>query len=108
MKFVTSQTKIEKIKTSGDVFQNKKISEIYGKNGKLEISGLGGSYGVEKLKYYNMLSEMGPPETHIYEFPMADNSWQLEMNDFILEIEEKKDTNCGLKNAFEVLPIFYF
>ena len=79
--------------------------EIYGKNGKLEISGLGGSYGVEKLKHYNMLPEMGPPETHIYEFPMADNSWQTEMNDFISEIEGKKDRNCGLQNAFDVLQI---
>lgn len=79
--------------------------EIYGKNGKLEISGLGGSYGVEKLKHYNMLPEMGPPETHIYEFPMADNSWQTEMNDFISEIEGKKDSNCSLQNAFDVLQI---
>ena len=52
-----------------------------------------------------MLPEMGPPETHIYEFPMADNSWQSEMNDFILEIEGKKEINCGLENAFQVLKI---
>ena len=79
--------------------------EIYGKKGKLEISGLGGSYGVEKLKHYNMLPEMGPPETHIYEYPMADNSWQSEMDDFILEIEGKKEITCGLENAFQVLKI---
>ena len=35
--------------------------EIYGKQGKLEIFGLGGSYGVERLTYYKMLPEMGPP-----------------------------------------------
>ena len=52
-----------------------------------------------------MLPEMGPPATHIYEFPMADNSWQSEMNDFILEIEGKKETTCGLENAFQVLKI---
>src|SRR5204862_56074 len=37
--------------------------EIYGKTGKLQIDGLGGSYGVERLAYYRMLPQMGPPET---------------------------------------------
>ena len=39
--------------------------EIYGRDGKLAIDGLGGSYGVERLAYYRMLPEMGPPETTI-------------------------------------------
>ena len=34
--------------------------EIYGKNGKIEINGLGGSYGTEKVTLYKMLPEMGP------------------------------------------------
>ena len=33
--------------------------EIYGKNGKFEIDGLGGSYGVERLTYYKMLPKWG-------------------------------------------------
>ena len=52
--------------------------EIFGRAGKLEISGLGGSYGVERLAYYGMSPEMGPPETTIWEYPMADNSWDLQ------------------------------
>ena len=39
--------------------------EIYGQDGKIEITGLGGSYGVERLDYYRMMPEMGPPETTI-------------------------------------------
>jgi hypothetical protein len=31
--------------------------------GKLQIDGLGGSYGVERLTFYKMLPQMGPPET---------------------------------------------
>lgn len=46
--------------------------EIYGKQGKLQIDGLGGSYGIESLKYYKMLPEMGPPETTIWEYPGED------------------------------------
>ena len=44
--------------------------EIYGKKGKLELFGLGGSYGTEKIIWYKMLPEMGPPETICWEFPI--------------------------------------
>ena len=46
--------------------------EIYGRNTKLHIEGIGGSYGVEKLYHYQMKPEMGIPDTKIYEFPGAD------------------------------------
>jgi predicted dehydrogenase len=39
--------------------------EYSGRLGKLEISGLGGSYGPERLTHYRMLPEMGPPETNL-------------------------------------------
>jgi predicted dehydrogenase len=52
--------------------------EIFGRDGKLQIDGLGGSYGVERLSFYRMRPEMGPPETTIWEHPQADNSWDLE------------------------------
>jgi hypothetical protein len=52
--------------------------EIYGRDGKLSIDGLGGSYGTEKVTYYQMLPQMGPPETTSWEFPGADDSWALE------------------------------
>jgi predicted dehydrogenase len=62
--------------------------EIYGRQGKLEISGLGGSYGVESLTFYRMLPEMGPPETTRWEFPFADRSWDAETAEFIAAISE--------------------
>ena len=79
--------------------------EIYGKLGKLEISGLGGSYGIETLKHYNMLPEMGPPETTIYEFPMKDDSWEVELNDFISNIKNGNTSSSGIENAHHVLKI---
>jgi len=79
--------------------------EIYGKKGKLEITGLGGSYGIEKLSHYNMLPEMGPPETNIYEYPMADNSWLIEFESFIDDIINRNNTDCGLVSAQNVLEI---
>jgi predicted dehydrogenase len=62
--------------------------EIYGRQGKLEISGLGGSYGVESLTFYRVLPEMGPPETTRWEFPFTDLSWDAEIAEFISAIGE--------------------
>jgi predicted dehydrogenase len=79
--------------------------EIYGKYGKLDINGLGGSYGVEKLAYYKMAPEMGPPQTTIWEYPMADDSWEYEFNEFLNDIETKTPSNPGLRDAIENLKI---
>ena len=62
--------------------------EIYGRNGKIEINGIGGSYGVESLTFYHMLPEMGPPETTRWEYPFADHSRKTEIAEFIAAIHE--------------------
>lgn len=79
--------------------------EIYGKQGKLEISGLGGSYGVEKLTHYKMLPEMGPPETITWEFPMPDDSWAIEVQEFIGDIERDTATSENLDSAMKVMTL---
>jgi len=79
--------------------------EIYGRNAKLEISGLGGSYGVERLTYYKMLPEMGPPETTSWEYPMGDDSWTVEMAEFYEDIRLDRPPAAGLKDAYEALKI---
>lgn len=79
--------------------------EIYGKSGKLELSGLGGSYGLEKLTYYKMLPEMGPPETLSWEYPMADNSWAVEMAEFYEDIRLNRAPSAGLNDAYQALLI---
>jgi len=73
--------------------------EIYGRDGKLEISGLGGSYGVERLAFYRMLPQMGPPETTIWEYPGVDNSWRLEVADFVEDIRLNRQPSPGLADA---------
>jgi len=79
--------------------------ELYGRNGKLQVDGLGGSYGVERLTWYKMLPEMGPPETVSWEYPMRDNSWQVEMNQFRQDIELGRQPQPGLPDAVAVLQI---
>ena len=79
--------------------------EIYGRNAKLHIEGLGGSYGGEKLYYYQMKTEMGIPDTKVYEFPGADESWKIELAEFVKDINLKRAPAPGLKEAKAALAV---
>ncbi len=79
--------------------------EIYGRTGKLHIEGLGGSYGVERLSYYRMLPEMGPPETTVWEYPRGDESWKVEMREFLADIAQNRTPVPGLKEARHALDV---
>jgi predicted dehydrogenase len=79
--------------------------EIYGKMGKLEINGLGGSYGTEKLTYFKMNSEMGPPETFSWEYPMQDNSWTTEIKQFIDDIVNGSRNSSNLESSLRILNL---
>lgn len=79
--------------------------EIYGKMGKLEINGLGGSYGPETLIHYQMSPKMGIPEKFLFEFPSEDLSWSLEIIELIKDIEQNRSSTPGLKDMYEVFSI---
>ncbi|HEY7306006.1 MAG TPA: Gfo/Idh/MocA family oxidoreductase [Bryobacteraceae bacterium] len=79
--------------------------EICCRMGKLEITGLGGSYGLERLIHYQMLPEMGPPPTVIYEYPMPDDSWEVELSEFIGDIRLKRSSGPGIEDAQAALGI---
>jgi predicted dehydrogenase len=84
--------------------------EIYGRNTKLAIEGLGGSYGVEKLYHYQMKPEMGPPDTKLYEFPGPDESWRIEMTEFEEDIRCQRTPAAGLaaaRNALQIVEKIY-
>jgi len=101
----TEKNQVAFLHASCTEWKNLFSMEIYGKKGKLDISGLGGSYGVEKLTFYRMLPEMGPPETQAWEYPMTDNSWESEMNDFYEDISCNRSPSAGLSDAYEALKI---
>ncbi len=79
--------------------------EVYGRDGKLDLNGLGGSYGVERITWYKMLPEMGPPETYAWEYPMGDNSWAVETAEFLGDVRNGQFTGCGLEDAIAALTI---
>jgi predicted dehydrogenase len=79
--------------------------EIYGRQGKLHIEGLGGSYGLERLAHYQMRPEMGPPETVIYEYPQPDRSWEIEFAEFVEDIRLGRQPAAGLADARAALEV---
>ena len=79
--------------------------EIVGRDGKLVIDGLGGSYGIEKLTFYKMLPEMGPPAITTWEYPFPDRSWDLELKEFIKAINTGCKPSGDITDAYEVIKI---
>ncbi len=64
-------------------WKNKFNFEIYCQYGKLEISGLGRSYGIEKILFYKMKKKMGIPTLKSWVFnEKKDFSWNREISDF--------------------------
>jgi predicted dehydrogenase len=101
----TAQQKTAFLHVSCTEWKNLFSFEIYGRKGKLQIEGLGGNYGVERLSFYRMLPQMGPPETTIWEYPMADSSWQMEFREFLRGIETGQSRVAGVRDAYSALKI---
>jgi predicted dehydrogenase len=84
--------------------------EIFGTEGYLKISGLGGSYGNESLEIGKRKKEGGRPNIEVIEFPPEDVSWKEEWKELKSAISEKRnpigDGYDGLK-ANEVIEAIY-
>jgi len=86
-------------------WKNQFSFEIFGRNGKIQVDGLGGSYGMERLAYYRMLPQMGPPETTIWEYPGDDRSWRAEFADFLACIQQERPPSATLDDARAALAV---
>ncbi len=101
----TAQNQVAHLHVSWTEWKNTFSFEIYGRNAKLHIEGLGGSYGTERLFHYQMLPEMGPPDTTIYEYPRGDDSWALEFAEFLEDIRQGRTPAASIYDAYEALKI---
>jgi len=101
----TESKKTSFLQVSCTEWKNMFSMEIYGRDGKLDLSGLGGSYGVEKLTWYKMLPAMGPPDTKSWEYPMDDNSWSIEIKEFCQNIINNNQPSASLNDAYQVLKV---
>lgn len=73
--------------------------EIMLRTAKIQIDGLGRSYGKEHLTLYKMKPEMGPPEVEDFDFDQEDNSWAIENKLFFDRIERKDYSSIPLEDA---------
>jgi predicted dehydrogenase len=101
----TAAGQVAWLHASATEWKNTFSMEIYGKLGKLHIDGLGGSYGTEKLTWYRMLPEMGPPETTAWEYPMADDSWSAEFAELAAAVRAGRRQSRGLSDALAALEV---
>jgi predicted dehydrogenase len=101
----TSQQQVAHLHVSCTEWKNLFSFEIYGRAAKLHVEGLGGSYGVERLAYYKMLPQMGPPQTTIWEYPGEDSSWQIEFGEFLDDIRLNRQPAASLQDASAALKI---
>ena len=85
-------------------WKNKFIFEIFCKYGKIEISGLGKSYGTEKLILYKMKKKMGKPSKKIWVYK-KDLSWKIELDEFYKDIKFDRNSSPGLNEALKNLNI---
>jgi predicted dehydrogenase len=101
----TAADRVAFLHASATEWKNTFSMEIYGRDAKLQLDGLGGSYGTERLTLYKMLPEMGPPETTAWEYPMADDSWAAEMAEFQEDVRARRVPSAGLRDAHAALKV---
>jgi len=101
----TARDQVAWLHASCTEWKNLFSMEIYGRDGKLAIDGLGGSYGVERLAYYKMLPQMGPPETTTWEYPGEDRSWHAEWAHFTECIRDRRQPSGNLDDALAALTV---
>lgn len=79
--------------------------EVTLERAKLEVTGLGGSYGTETLTVYEMLPEMGPPRTYRREYTEPDGSWRRELEDVLDALEGAPSIGATAYDAVAALTV---
>lgn len=79
--------------------------EIILDTAKIQIDGLGRSYGEEKLTLFTMKPKLGLPKIKEFSFPEEDLSWKKENEVFFKKIKSGDTSNKSLKEAVYVLKI---
>jgi predicted dehydrogenase len=101
----TAEGRIAWLHASWTEWKNLFSFEIFGRVAKIQIDGLGGSYGMERLTYYRMKPEMGPPDVQTWEFNAPDTSWEVEFAEFASAVRERRQPLGNLHDALANLTI---
>lgn len=86
-------------------WKNRFSFEICLRTAKLEITGLGGSYGQEELKLYVMDDSMSPPALETETWQEADGSWLTELSDFLGVIDGAEGLGADSSQTCDLFKI---
>ena len=106
--FLTLKTRSNKaafLHSSWTEWKNMFSFEIFCTFGKIDINGLGGSYGREQLTLYKMSKKMGIPKQKKWKFKLQDVSWKNEINEFYNDIIYNRKPKSNLNDAYQSLKI---
>ena len=106
--FMTLKTKSNKIAflhVSWTEWKNMFSFEIFCRLGKIDINGIGGSYGREQLTLYKMSKKMGIPKQKKWKFNIKDMSWINEINEFYDDILYNRKPIPNLNDAYQTHKI---
>src|SRR5580704_2832997 len=70
------------LQVSWSEWKNLFFLEIYCLTAKIQVNGLAGSYGPQRLRIYHMGPELGPPAMEEFHYPYRDDSWSAEWEHF--------------------------
>ena len=73
--------------------------EVYCRTAKLQVDGLVGSYGHQRLTIYRMSPQLGPPAVEERTYGSEDQSWSAEWEHFIAAIASATPMLGGLADA---------
>ncbi|MDI6778007.1 MAG: Gfo/Idh/MocA family oxidoreductase [Patescibacteria group bacterium] len=83
------------------------VFEIMLEKAKIQINGIGRSYGNETITLYKMKPEMGPPDVEEIDFPKEDISWKLENEEFFSAIRKKDYSDKKLKEGYYAIKTVF-
>jgi predicted dehydrogenase len=89
--FRTARGGVASLHASWTQWKNLFSFEVFGQDGYLIVEGLGGSYGMERLRVGGRKVEGGAPEEQVLEFPGPDISWEAEWREFASAIQESRE-----------------
>jgi predicted dehydrogenase len=83
------------------------VFEIMLEKAKIQINGIGKSYGKEMITFYKMKPEMGPPDVEEINFKEEDISWKLENEEFFTAISKKDYSDKKLKEGYYAIKTVF-
>ena len=81
--------------------------EVFGQDGYLIVEGLGGSYGLERLRVGRRKVEGGAPEEEVLEFSSPDISWEAEWREFVAAIQEYREPLANGHDGWQAMRMVY-